>query len=1081
MFRAEEFKAEDILKNLKDFQKRSSFNAFQRLYRDKDSTSRFLIADEVGLGKTVICRGLIALAIEEIVKTEEFKQGRNNIDIIYICSNLDIASQNVRKLNFISEHENFASRITLVPEVYANTKPNVDAKKLRRDNLGRVRFVSFTPDTSFNVKKGSGWKRERALLYYFLRDSWGMDGAKAESRNFFKGQAGKGWEQYTQDCCDFWDNLDFSEFLNDFLADVEKVPNLKSDFLELRKNYPQYNSSPEAEIQSKTNSVIGELRKILAQVCLRKMSPDLVIMDEFQRFKDLFDDRTDMGELAKQLFDFPQVKSVLLSATPYKMYTINNEDEENHYEDFILTTSWLLKNEPTKIEKLKHNLERFRASVFTKTGVDVEGALLAKKNIEEVLRLVMSRTERVKSTKDSDGMIENKPFSVIPTPQEMVSFVQLEEIAEALELKGNVDYWKSSPYLLNLMEDYDIKRRLLDRLDRAPVKKVMAKYPTAFIDRNALEQFNPVSPNNSRLHSIQSEIFKNESWKLLWIPPSAPYYKLRGAFEKFADSSFTKSLVFSSWKVVPRAVASLISHEAESQAFLNGPYKNRGVDSYKESTGLYIRKKEDKLEGLRTLILLYPSLTLVELGDVFKLNFGSLATVDEILGEVKNKLKPLLEIVTSQYSKGAERDSNWYWAAPLLLDRESSHKDLIASWFADKFGCRWYEPDSDGVAGSVFDDHVKMYEKVFRGDVELGIPPEDLLDKLATIALASPANVIYRSLLNIHRDKSKLDELNTLSLLFHSTSCAFAMRSLFNSSEAISIIRTEDEDSYWANVLTYCLDGNLQSVCDEYFHILKVAEGFSNDLEIEDEDDDPYYPIVEIFAEVCSMRQGRLDIDVFVDGKSKPDKVKTRCKFALGYGDWKSEDGQQESRAETVRHAFNSPFRPFVLATTSVGQEGLDFHQYCHSIFHWNLPRNPVDLEQREGRIHRFKGHVIRKNVSTEFNILSFKDGDVWDELFKAASEAHKSKSNDMIPYWIYDSKFKVLRNVPIIPYSKDDQHFQALLKTLARYRLAFGQPRQDELLKVLEDNTDFQFDGETLKQLMIDLAPPEINGSEVK
>lgn len=49
MFEAEKFKAEEILRSLKDFQRRSSLNAFQRLYKDNDSTSRFLIADEVGL------------------------------------------------------------------------------------------------------------------------------------------------------------------------------------------------------------------------------------------------------------------------------------------------------------------------------------------------------------------------------------------------------------------------------------------------------------------------------------------------------------------------------------------------------------------------------------------------------------------------------------------------------------------------------------------------------------------------------------------------------------------------------------------------------------------------------------------------------------------------------------------------------------------------------------------------------------------------------------------------------------------------------------------------------------------------
>ena len=55
--------------------------------------------------------------------------------------------------------------------------------------------------------------------------------------------------------------------------------------------------------------------------------------------------------------------------------------------------------------------------------------------------------------------------------------------------------------------------------------------------------------------------------------------------------------------------------------------------------------------------------------------------------------------------------------------------------------------------------------------------------------------------------------------------------------------------------------------------------------------------------------------------------------------------------AAHLRRAFNSPFWPFVLTSTSVGQEGLDFHLYCHAVVHWNLPSNPVDLEQREGRV----------------------------------------------------------------------------------------------------------------------------------
>ena len=66
----------------------------------------------------------------------------------------------------------------------------------------------------------------------------------------------------------------------------------------------------------------------------------------------------------------------------------------------------------------------------------------------------------------------------------------------------------------------------------------------------------------------------------------------------------------------------------------------------------------------------------------------------------------------------------------------------------------------------------------------------------------------------------------------------------------------------------------------------------------------------------------------------------------------------------SYREAFNSPFWPFVLATTSTGQEGLDFHLYCRDIVHWNLPSNPVDLEQREGRINRYDGLSIRPRTT---------------------------------------------------------------------------------------------------------------------
>src|SRR5918992_104588 len=114
--------------------------------------------------------------------------------------------------------------------------------------------------------------------------------------------------------------------------------------------------------------------------------------------------------------------------------------------------------------------------------------------------------------------------------------------------------------------------------------------------------------------------------------------------------------------------------------------------------------------------------------------------------------------------------------------------------------------------------------------------------------------------------------------------------------------------------------------------------------------------------------------------------MRRRGHFALRYAEERSEDGTEPvTRASQVQEAFNSPFRPFVLATTSVGQEGLDFHTYCHAVVHWNLPSNPVDLEQREGRVHRYKGHAIRRNVAATYELshITPEAVDPWESLFE--------------------------------------------------------------------------------------------------
>jgi hypothetical protein len=121
-----------VLDSLKDFQLRTVEYVFRRLYLDTDAINRFLVADEVGLGKTLVARGVIAKAIEHLWNKVE------RIDIVYICSNAEIARQNIARLNITGSQDfSLASRITLLPLQLHNLRSN------------RINFISFTPGHFF--------------------------------------------------------------------------------------------------------------------------------------------------------------------------------------------------------------------------------------------------------------------------------------------------------------------------------------------------------------------------------------------------------------------------------------------------------------------------------------------------------------------------------------------------------------------------------------------------------------------------------------------------------------------------------------------------------------------------------------------------------------------------------------------------------------------------------------------------------------------------------------------------------------------------------------------------------------------
>lgn len=70
-----------------------------------------------------------------------------------------------------------------------------------------------------------------------------------------------------------------------------------------------------------------------------------------------------------------------------------------------------------------------------------------------------------------------------------------------------------------------------------------------------------------------------------------------------------------------------------------------------------------------------------------------------------------------------------------------------------------------------------------------------------------------------------------------------------------------------------------------------------------------------------------------------------------------------------------------ILLSSEVGGEGLDF-QYCHAIINYDLPYNPMRVEQRIGRIDRF-GQKADKIIIANLFIKGTVDEEIYDRLYR--------------------------------------------------------------------------------------------------
>lgn len=1062
---------------LKDFQ-RATVQRVDELFRN--GQDRVLVADEVGMGKTMVAKGVIARMAR--LRLEE---GDDLVKVVYVCSNQAIANQNISEFDIFKTgyDDVLTTRLSMQHLMIA-----IKEKNLIKESQ-YIQLIPLTPATSFRQTAGQGSARERMVICAVLSRLPRFKPFKEQLERMLVYGAPQAWKSNYQ----YWDNLVKEN--EPYGKDVAVYDGLQSEaytgLLNELQAHLKKRQTDEEDCFGRVNGdreLIVKLRKAFAEISVELLNPDLVIMDEFQRFRFLINNPdpetrclTDKFLLGKTNDAVDKVRVLLLSATPYKLYSTLDElgdtNNDSHYQEFLDVMDFLNDHNPDfRIVWMNYSSELRSISKET-----LPSFLPIKQRAENAMYNTVCRTERITVMGNGDYTDDSsKDIPLEINDKDIKSYLHAVKLLRNTDLRIHfpLDYIKSCPYALSYMQKYSTKKIISAYFRQHPEKIYAANSSLLWIDRKRIRRYEPLSPVNARLERLKSTVFKGSNAQLLlWVPPCCPYYSFGGVFSGAED--FSKILVFSSWEMVPKMISTMISYEEERRTV--GALIHQNKRDREASTSTYFsarRYPQPRLKitatSLSTLTLLYPSKSLADLYSPLRSmgnGFVKLSSLElELSKSIANKLESLPNPASPRV------DKRWYYLAPMLLDMRND-PDYVRKWLDSLEGWTVLDGRLEDEGSTIKKrlDGLLQLLSVDEDTCHLGRRPDDLIQNLVNMTLASPAICLFRA---------------NNGDLRASTEMAYSFLNYFNSPETTAIVelanmsKKHSEDDHWEAVLSYCKNGNFQSMLDEYVHLMTRGKGLIKGAKATES----FY---RSLSTALNLHGSQYVVESFKDFRRRvleeaPDeeefgRTRLRTHFAAGFskGEDRSEGGvvnfEKGDRKTSLRVAFNSPFWPFVLASTSIGQEGLDFHQYCRKIMHWNLPSNPVELEQREGRINRFKCLAIRKNVADKYSNALLTDNsdeiDPWNVLFKAAEQERQNGQPELIPYWCFgkDQKVKIERILGLYPVSKDEARYDRLIRILSHYRITLGQSRQEELLESIFSKIQ---DIDNLNDLFINLSP---------
>jgi hypothetical protein len=994
----------------KQFQIATANSALKAL-QSRNGTCRFLVADEVGLGKTVVAQRII----DEMIKEKQRGSGGPLI-VFYVCSSLAIAAQNRRKLlESLPPAERQSAlcpvdRLTLVSTKEPPSHP-------------RLHLYTLTPDTSIPVREGRsrrGQQTERALIFALLKYRFPKLLRTFRQEDFRQ----KEWIP--------WPDPVWTYYVRFYKRVVRSNASLRREFYgSLREEFGlkdgQWILPALAQARDSRLELIGRLRSALAAANLNRISPDLVIFDEFQRFRDLIQEYDDLPPSrvlrllrGEEMEDAPGL--LLLSATPYKPYVRRWEeaDGSTHRQELLDLIQFLYggrvkaSTKRRDIEKAFETMEN-ELRLGRLDSAEFQGA---KSQIEKLLRPVMARTERLAHPDGEDGTTVKTKTGDLHAKDVRV-YKHLASTFREEDRSWAVPFWSSVPLPAQTMGPGYLawKRRL-------PVPKADAPEITEE-QRNSFHR--PPEWPHPRLRAIES-LAPAEKLVLPWIAPSLPWWPLGGHWKGQAGDldADGKVLVFSHFRAVPQAIAAFLSYSLECH------FMRQSKGDYEAATKRSVLQARPKREAL--VALFHPSPWLSEITEPLSARQKG-HTEGIIRKELTRQIRASL-VAGGIRIGGETRRPIWRLIARIESRLGYWRRFVFRSW--RDLGYRQAKSDDTEAALAAL---IEKWNEEAVADPIAEISPIEL-DRLALHALSAPGVVLGRALRR-HWPEAICETgfKDTLE------ACWLGLRSYFDQPWFVKSLGG-GERHFPESIQKAIVEGNLESVLDEQLWLNSTLNGLEGSQ------------LAEELRDVLRLRSSVF----YVHSLNSADKRFTiRCHAALPFTEGRvssqrpGEAEEKPLRPDELRKAFNSPFWPHVLATTSIGQEGLDFHCWCKTLVHWDLASDPVSHEQRQGRIQRYAGLAIRTAIAQQLGAAALAGAtphtSPWMDLAGLA-ESNLADRSGLKPWWILPGA-KTENILFTVPTSEQEARFKWLQEQVLLYRLTLGHPNQEDLLELLRRNGD--------------------------